>query len=219
MGGINWDNTWIGVALGGHVRAVFTIITIIFIVCVSYTITSFIEMPLSLLEGESYQAPDFDDEKIPMNDRPDQAAQPSETDGLQKTENSYGALDNNAQETSFNPFTAQEQQPEPEATRPQPPSRPRRPNMLIPEQPYDNIDGENVAETSFGNQQQQQMPGQGVSEAASLQHYLMSIVFMPHSMRMVCMTNLFCWMAHVCYSLYFTDFVGEAVFGGDPKVN
>lgn len=34
---------------------------------------------------------------------------------------------------------------------------------------------------------------------------------------MVCLTNLFCWMAHVCYSLYFTDFVGEAVFGGDPK--
>lgn len=24
-------------------------------------------------------------------------------------------------------------------------------------------------------------------------------------------------MAHVCYSLYFTDFVGEAVFNGDPK--
>lgn len=40
---------------------------------------------------------------------------------------------------------------------------------------------------------------------------------MPYSLRIVCLTNLFCWMAHVCYSLYFTDFVGEAVFGGDPK--
>lgn len=45
----------------------------------------------------------------------------------------------------------------------------------------------------------------------------MSIVYMPYSLRMVCLTNLFCWMAHVCYSLYFTDFVGEAVFHGDPK--
>lgn len=26
-------------------------------------------------------------------------------------------------------------------------------------------------------------------------------------------------MAHVCYSLYFTDFVGESVFGGDPAVS
>lgn len=52
---------------------------------------------------------------------------------------------------------------------------------------------------------------------ASLDQYLMSIVYMPHSLRMVCLTNLFCWMAHVSYSLYFTDFVGEAVFHGDPK--
>lgn len=54
---------------------------------------------------------------------------------------------------------------------------------------------------------------------ATLQEYLLSIVYMPHSLRMVCLTNLFCWMAHVCYSLYFTDFVGEAVYGGDPQVN
>lgn len=55
------------------------------------------------------------------------------------------------------------------------------------------------------------------ADSVSLVYYLRSIVFMPKSLRMVCMTNLFCWMAHVCYSLYFTDFVGEAVFGGDPK--
>lgn len=53
---------------------------------------------------------------------------------------------------------------------------------------------------------------------ATLMEYLLSIIYMPHSVRMVCLTNLFCWMAHVCYSLYFTDFVGEAVYGGNPKV-
>lgn len=52
---------------------------------------------------------------------------------------------------------------------------------------------------------------------ATLKEYLLSIVYMPHSLRQVCLTNLFCWMAHVCYSLYFTDFVGEAVFGGNPR--
>ncbi|XP_049797543.1 uncharacterized protein LOC126214950 [Schistocerca nitens] len=51
----------------------------------------------------------------------------------------------------------------------------------------------------------------------SLGQYLLSIVWMPGSLRVLCLTNLFCWMAHVCYSLYFTDFVGEAVFGGDPQ--
>ncbi|EFN75002.1 Membrane-associated transporter protein [Camponotus floridanus] len=52
---------------------------------------------------------------------------------------------------------------------------------------------------------------------ATLKEYLLSIVYMPHSLRQVCLTNLFCWMAHVCYSLYFTDFVGEAVYGGNPR--
>ncbi|KMY87016.1 uncharacterized protein Dsimw501_GD17994, partial [Drosophila simulans] len=58
---------------------------------------------------------------------------------------------------------------------------------------------------------------QNTMEVESLSHYLLSIVYMPLSLKLICVTNLFCWMAHVCYSLYFTDFVGEAVFKGDPK--
>jgi solute carrier family 45 protein 1/2/4 len=53
---------------------------------------------------------------------------------------------------------------------------------------------------------------------ATFSQYLWSIVYMPSSLRILCLTNLFCWMSLVCYSLYFTDFVGEAVFGGDPSV-
>jgi solute carrier family 45 protein 1/2/4 len=70
LGGINWDATPIGTTkapppssavtrfltgllLGGHVRAVFTLTTLIFIVCVAYTITSFKEMPLGLIELNS----------------------------------------------------------------------------------------------------------------------------------------------------------------------
>ena len=54
---------------------------------------------------------------------------------------------------------------------------------------------------------------------ATFSSYLWSIVYMPSSLRVLCLTNLFCWMSLVCYSLYFTDFVGEAVFGGDPGVS
>jgi solute carrier family 45 protein 1/2/4 len=43
--------------------------------------------------------------------------------------------------------------------------------------------------------------------------YLRSIIYMPSSLRWLCLTNFFCWMALVSYSLYFTDFVGQAVFG------
>ncbi|KAF6203827.1 hypothetical protein GE061_002162 [Apolygus lucorum] len=51
MGGYNWDQTWIGVMLGGHMKTVFSLITIIFIGCVSYTVTSFSEIPLLRLQG------------------------------------------------------------------------------------------------------------------------------------------------------------------------
>lgn len=43
--------------------------------------------------------------------------------------------------------------------------------------------------------------------------YLKSIINMPNSLLWLCITHLFCWMALLCYSLYFTDFVGEEVFG------
>lgn len=56
------------------------------------------------------------------------------------------------------------------------------------------------------------------SPNASLALYLKSVIYMPKSIRILCLTNLFSWMAHVCYSLYFTDFVGEAIFEGNPKV-
>ncbi|BFF99106.1 proton-associated sugar transporter A [Drosophila madeirensis] len=58
---------------------------------------------------------------------------------------------------------------------------------------------------------------QSVAEPpVSLSAYLKSIVVMPYSMRMLALTNLLCWMGHVTYCLYFTDFVGEAVYNGDP---
>lgn len=82
----------------------------------------------------------------------------------------------------------------------------------LPDNPeYASLPGSNNANPSYA------LPAGREEGVASFSHYIMSIIFMPHSLRMVCLTNLFCWMAHVCYSLYFTDFVGEAVFGGDPK--
>ncbi|ROT61432.1 hypothetical protein C7M84_020784 [Penaeus vannamei] len=53
MGGINWDVTFIGWVLGGHVRAVFTLVTFIFIACVFSTLYSFKEIPLEVLQKSS----------------------------------------------------------------------------------------------------------------------------------------------------------------------
>lgn len=55
-------------------------------------------------------------------------------------------------------------------------------------------------------------------EETTFNEYLRSIYTMPRWMRMLWLTNLLSYMAFVSYCLYFTDFVGEAVFMGDPMV-
>lgn len=53
-------------------------------------------------------------------------------------------------------------------------------------------------------------------DSITMMMYLKSIVFMPKSLRILCLTNCLSWMGHILYCLYFTDFVGETVFGGNP---
>ncbi|CAG9818037.1 unnamed protein product [Phaedon cochleariae] len=156
-----------GYLLGGHVRAVFTLITVIFVVCVCYTVTSFREMPLAALEARADGTADFGEGANNYGEGEDIAGSGGGAN--------YGAILNT--EVLESPDGA-----------------------ALNSATYDTKSRENI--TADPN--------------ASLLLYLQSIIYMPHSIRMLCLTNLFCWMAHVCYSLYFTDFVGEAVFNGNP---
>ncbi|KAK2581327.1 hypothetical protein KPH14_008100 [Odynerus spinipes] len=193
LGGINWDATAIGVMLGGHLHATFTLITIIFIICVACTITSFKEIPLDVLERDQYQQ--IQEEKSEEN-------KGNEYDKITGEEcTSYGAVDNE-QETNTTKADEFVLKPLPvQDTAKRPGEVP-----MIPDIPVQDA-----------NQPMYEMTGAESNPKVTLREYLLSIVYMPHSLRMVCLTNLFCWMAHVCYSLYFTDFVGEAVYGGDPQ--
>uniref|UniRef100_A0A182KAD8 Major facilitator superfamily associated domain-containing protein n=1 Tax=Anopheles christyi TaxID=43041 RepID=A0A182KAD8_9DIPT len=184
LGGIDWDNTSLGIVLGGHVRAVFSLITIIFIVCVLCTVTSFSEIPLWILEEELERQDPPNEGRVHRTGSDDPAT--------------YGATLN------------------------------ERPAEGQANASYDELPGENFTETSFTGPVASKSPANGDANAGSAKRsvdetghetpheqdkpavtlgmYLLSIIYMPHSLRMVCLTNLFCWMAHVCYSLYFTDF-------------
>jgi solute carrier family 45 protein 1/2/4 len=187
LGGINWDATKIGVMLGGHVRAVFTLITFIFIICVAVTITSFREIPLAMLESFSIINGD-DDKKGP-------------------TSSSYGTMENNEQSEKDETTVSVDDR-----------KKSLTLNLGKVNEGYSSLPGENMAETSFtSNNSSQPKVIHHEEPVPSLSHYLMSIIHMPRSLQNVCITNFFCWSAHVCYSLYFTDFVGESVFEGDPK--
>ncbi|XP_044312890.1 proton-associated sugar transporter A-like [Drosophila rhopaloa] len=154
MGGLNWDETEIGRRLGGHVKAVFSIITIIFIMCVAFTITSFAEIPLWVLAN-------------------------ADSNHGKAESRSYGACGSKDETYSV----------------------PEENTQVKTEVHPSNISLANdfVDETCLNENPDAIQENAGANE------------------EMICITNLFCWMAHVCYSLYFTDFVGEAVFKGDPK--
>jgi solute carrier family 45 protein 1/2/4 len=161
--------------LGGHVRAVFTLITFIFVFCVAATITSFREIPLAMLDAFSQ----------------------IDEDGGENGHVGYGTMDDDDDEKQQKKLDD-------------------RKKSLTLNLGQTNEGYESIAETSFSSKPD--VPtATTVEPAPSLMHYLLSIVHMPKSLQTVCVTNFFCWSAHVCYSLYFTDFVGESVFGGDPK--
>ncbi|CAN7988807.1 unnamed protein product [Ixodes hexagonus] len=147
MGGINWEETAMGTSMGGHVKTVFAIVIVLFIVCVLGTLTSFREMPLAI-------------------------ARQAEAAGLfENQDDHYVGFKN------------------------------------------EDSDAESLELTKLGSSAKLVEP-EGATP--TLKTYLRSIVFMPKSLRILCLTNLFCWMSLVSYSLFLTEFVGAVVYEGDP---
>lgn len=140
---LSWTNF-----LGTNISAVFAIVVISLIICVTLTLTTFREIPLSLLED--------DEELCPVSH-------------VQFNEIIHKHL------YLTHPCNSQVMNVS-------------RENQVIEE---------DRRRISFGV-------------------YLRSILKMPWAIKMLCLMSLFGWMSDVCYSLYFTDFVGEAVFRGDP---
>lgn len=117
LGGINWDDTYVGKALGGHVRAVFTLITVIFIVCVSLTITSFAEIPLWMIEAElmkpmtneAMEEVENGEEVEAERSPPEMAKSASDSTGQLRSEEAtnYGTLNSlQVPQVSFNRFSS-----------------------------------------------------------------------------------------------------------------
>jgi len=211
MGGINWEATSFGAALGGHVRVVFTGVLFLFIVCVALTMTSFKEVPLKELgiTKEQLQKKRKTVKKAKykkfVNDSSDDESVVSETGYVRETNISYGTMpdptgDETRKQTAdhLNGHVGNM-----EATN--------------THNPIENDRHETPISETEAKQNKDQTDHEDLLQEVSLRTYLRSIVKMPRSLMVLCLTNLFCWMSLVCYSLYFTDFVGQAVFGGDPQ--
>lgn len=57
LGGINWEQTFIGQLIGSNVKTVFTIVTVLFLISCCITMFSFREIPLKLMEADELLRP------------------------------------------------------------------------------------------------------------------------------------------------------------------
>ncbi|XP_035227173.1 membrane-associated transporter protein-like isoform X2 [Stegodyphus dumicola] len=195
MGAVHWESTFLGHMLGGQVNAVFAIVTVIFIICLIATVCSFPEIPLPLLKDpkvlKEYQ------EKLQIGKYQESG---NEMIVLESKPVEYGSTGH---------FSSPEALPEKENAN----------NLNLAEAFRDSPAANMNSEVPKPSTQDVVAIDEILSpgEEPTLKEYLKSIVIMPSSLKILCLTNLFCWMSLVCYSLYFTDFVGECVYGGDPQ--
>ncbi len=56
-------------------------------------------------------------------------------------------------------------------------------------------------------------------EKVTLKTYLVSIIHVPKALVILCLTNFLGFMALLCYVLFFTDFVGQTIYGGNPAAD
>ena len=202
LGGIDWGSTSVGASLGGHIKVVFTTVLFIYLICMTVTIFSIREVPLDRLGvSEEFMEKKKKTKKGGKKYKRFHNESDEDTEDINVQDKGYGSgwetprtadatltpIDQDATENGMN-------------------------------KPMTN-DAISVPIPLTGNQcmQQQEPPADPMPSEVSLKTYLMSIVHMPKSLLILCVTNLFCWMSLVCYSLYFTDFVGQAVYGGNPS--
>ena len=151
LGGIPWENTFLTKILGDHVHVLFTLVWIIYLICLILTVTAAKE-PSSV----AIMAPNL-----------------SRSASRQYLFSSYSI---NSTGSAYEDIER---------------------NSIVKREEYDTNSNRNFK--------------------VSYLDYLRSIIYMPVSLRWLCLTNFFCWMALVSYSLFFTDFVGQAVFGKRSK--
>ena len=182
LGAINWDVTIFSDLIGDNIKTVFTIVTLLFALAMSITITSFRELPLKLMQSDEMLRPVT------------QVAVKKEKERLKALENSDKPPTTSAVYIS--------EKPGQEISKSE--------NELRPTYGSASHDS-NISVSSSSDDEEDE-----ADESITLMMYLKSIIFMPKSLRILCITNCLSWMGHILYCLYFTDFVGETVFGGDP---
>lgn len=177
---IDWSTFSVGQFLGGNVATVFGVCTIALVICLLFTITSFREIPLSLLETDELLRPVT---QCAVRHEHDRRKALATIGPLNILRSQLDSTDNNN-------------------------------GLAVVSIENDIVVGSKVEDVDSDGEEEEE---EAHHEHVTLLMYLKSVIIMPKSIRILCLTHLFTKMAILSYSLYFTDFVGEVIFNGDPK--
>jgi solute carrier family 45 protein 1/2/4 len=201
LGGINWDNTIFTEIFGDNIKTVFALVALIFMVSSICTLTSFREIPLNLLESDEMLRPltttTVKKEKERLKESSMYTVKDISNSLATATGNALsgnGTLISNAKDINIMVEAKN--------------------GIVTKSNGKVSCDANHNGVITVDSDEESDEDDD--DNRVSLKQYLKSIVCMPTSIRLLCLTNLMCWMSHLCYCLYFTDFVGEAVFHGDP---
>ena len=185
---ITGESSYIKLA-NDHKQILFTFVAIIYVICALISITSFKEIPINQIKNKIFKNNSTSYQK--MNESDD--------------EENFDHHETNSQATNqFNPDSYQNQ------------------NVIEnANYKYEFDNGNDTISNAdcnnqFKNEENVFNEDAEMSNLETLKYYLTSIIKMPESLRWLCLTHCFCWMSLLCYSLYFTDFVGEVIFKGNP---
>jgi solute carrier family 45, member 1/2/4 len=180
LGAINWDETIFSNIIGDNIKTVFTLVTIIFVIAMFCTMTSFREIPLKLLETDEMLRPVT---QLAVKKERERLKTIDNSNKLPSTSVTYETETNLVDTTHQTAIASVNREP---------------------------------SSHSFHHSSSSDDEDDESDETITMMMYLKSIIFMPKSLRLLCVTHCLAWMGHILYCLYFTDFVGEVVFGGDP---
>lgn len=183
IGAVDWNKTIFANLIGDNIKTVFALVTVIFIISLLTTLTSFREIPLKLLESDEMLRPVT---QVAVKKEKERIKQTLEGGKMESpaliAPTAIVISEKNGEVIPPNFTTA---------------SRPSNASTSSSDDDDDDNDEHHI----------------------TFMMYLKSIIFMPKQLRILCITNCLAWMGHILYCLYFTDFVGESVFGGDPSAD
>eukprot|EP00057_Strongylocentrotus_purpuratus_P022072 XP_011676546.1 PREDICTED: proton-associated sugar transporter A [Strongylocentrotus purpuratus] len=197
--GIDWTSTSLSKALGGQLRVVFLLNVVIYFTCLMMNMTSIPETPLK-------KSPkDGNAEKVTVrSDENENDGDIDETSPLMIGRSNRGSYHSESKTVRAHRTSTEDDvahSPMKDGSR-----RHAESGIWSP-------DGHHTALPQIG---EDESVADNDEEPASVLALLKSILHMPTELRRLCVNHYFGWAGMVTVLLFFTDFVGQAVYNGDP---